>query len=49
MDASAEGIPVGRMGAVEEYKALATSRCSEQAAYVTGARIRIEGGMTRSA
>ncbi len=48
MDASAEGIPVARMGAVEEYGALATFRCSEQAAHVTGAH-RIEGGMTRSA
>ncbi len=37
MDASAEGIPVARMGAVEEYGALATFRCSEQAAHVTGA------------
>jgi 3-oxoacyl-[acyl-carrier protein] reductase len=41
-------IPVGRFGEPEEVGALAAFLCSQQAAYVTGTTVTIDGGMTRS-
>jgi 3-oxoacyl-[acyl-carrier protein] reductase len=41
------GIPVGRYGAVDEFGAVAAFLCSQQAGYVTGSAIRVDGGMTR--
>jgi NAD(P)-dependent dehydrogenase (short-subunit alcohol dehydrogenase family) len=39
-------IPVGRWGKVEEIGALATYLCSEQAGFITGTDILIDGGWT---
>jgi 3-oxoacyl-[acyl-carrier protein] reductase len=41
-------VPAGRLGAVEELAAVAVFLCSRQAAYVTGAAVRVDGGLTRS-
>ncbi|HBO12111.1 MAG TPA: 3-oxoacyl-ACP reductase [Halieaceae bacterium] len=38
-------IPLGRLGAPEEIAALVAFLCSEQAAYVTGETVHINGGM----
>lgn len=43
-----EDIPAGRLGTVEELGAVAAFLCSEQAAYVTGAALLVDGGLTRS-
>jgi 3-oxoacyl-[acyl-carrier protein] reductase len=37
-------IPAGRLGFAEEFGALAAFLCSEQAAFVTGAAIPVDGG-----
>lgn len=41
-------IPARRMGTVEELAALAAFLCSEQAGYITGQAIRVDGGSTFS-
>ncbi len=41
-------IPVGRYGKVEEIGALAAFAASQQASYITGAMLRVDGGITRS-
>jgi 3-oxoacyl-[acyl-carrier protein] reductase len=43
----AGSIPVGRLGRPEELGALVAFLASEQAAYITGATIQIDGGMYR--
>ena len=45
---SAEGIPLGRVGRPEELAAVATFLASEQASYVTGSTIAVDGGSVRS-
>ncbi|RWR29330.1 SDR family oxidoreductase [Sinirhodobacter populi] len=45
--ASRASIPMGRYGRVEEYAAVAAFLCSVPAGYVTGARIRCDGGLIR--
>lgn len=42
--ASEAAIPVGRYGTPEEFGDVAAFLCSERAAYVTGAQVRIDGG-----
>ena len=42
------GIPVGRLGTIREFGAVAAFLASPLAAYVTGSLIRIDGGLTRS-
>lgn len=44
----AETIPTGRYGTPEEFANMAVFLASERASYVTGAKIRIDGGATRS-
>lgn len=41
-------IPMGRYGRAEEVSSLVSYLASEDAAYVTGQNIRIDGGLTRS-
>jgi NAD(P)-dependent dehydrogenase (short-subunit alcohol dehydrogenase family) len=43
---AAKGVPVGRIGKAEEFAALATFLCSDQASYVTGTAINVDGGRT---
>jgi 3-oxoacyl-[acyl-carrier protein] reductase len=45
---AAEQVPAGRLGTVEEYAAVAVFLCSEQASYVTGTSIPVDGGLMRS-
>ncbi len=45
---TAQSIPVGRLGTVEEFGAVAAFLASPLAAYVTGSLIRIDGGLMRS-
>ena len=41
-------IPIGRYGTVEEFGAMAAFIASKQASYVTGAMLRVDGGIVRS-
>ena len=41
-------IPLGRYGTAEEFAAVAVFLASQQASYVTGATIRVDGGAIRS-
>lgn len=41
-------IPVGRYGSPEEFAAVAVFLASQQASYVTGSTIRVDGGMLRN-
>jgi len=43
-----EEVPAGRLGKPEEYGDLVAFVCSERAAYLTGAVIALDGGLTRS-
>jgi len=45
---SAEGIPLGRVGRAEEFGAVAAFLASEQASFITGAVIPVDGGQVRS-
>lgn len=45
---SAAGIPAGRYGRPEEFAAVAVFLASEPASYVTGSKIRVDGGAIRS-
>jgi len=40
-------IPVGRYGTPDEFGAMAAFLCSEQASYVTGTHVRVDGGLVR--
>lgn len=42
------GIPTGRYGRPEEFGNVAAFLCSEQASYVTGGVIRVDGGLIRA-
>jgi 3-oxoacyl-[acyl-carrier protein] reductase len=42
-------VPAGRLGAVEEFGAAAAFLCSEQAAYITGTTLLVDGGLTQGA
>ena len=46
--AVAAAIPMGRLGLPEEVGALCAYLCSQQAAYVTGQTITIDGGLSRA-
>ena len=43
-----QGIPAGRLGEPEELGALIAFLCSQQAGYITGTTVTIDGGMTRA-
>jgi 3-oxoacyl-[acyl-carrier protein] reductase len=46
--AAAEAVPVGRLGTVEEFAAVATFLASAPAAYVTGTAVLVDGGASRA-
>jgi 3-oxoacyl-[acyl-carrier protein] reductase len=41
-------IPIGRYGTPAEFAAAAIFLCSEQAAYITGSQVRVDGGLVAS-
>ncbi|HYP48938.1 MAG TPA: SDR family oxidoreductase, partial [Thermoleophilaceae bacterium] len=41
-------VPAGRLGSVEEITAAGAFLCSEQASYITGVALLVDGGLTRS-
>jgi 3-oxoacyl-[acyl-carrier protein] reductase len=41
-------VPAGRLGTVEELAAAAAFLCSQQASYITGTSLLVDGGLTRS-
>jgi 3-oxoacyl-[acyl-carrier protein] reductase len=41
-------VPAGRLGTAEELAAVAAFLCSQQASYLTGQSILVDGGLTRS-
>jgi 3-oxoacyl-[acyl-carrier protein] reductase len=43
-----DSIPAGRLGTVEELAAAAVFLCSQQASYITGTAVLVDGGLTRS-
>jgi 3-oxoacyl-[acyl-carrier protein] reductase len=43
-----ETVPAGRLGTPEECAAAAVFLCSEQASYITGTSLLVDGGLTRS-
>ncbi len=46
--ASAAAIPAGRYGRPEEFANVVAFLCSERASYVTGSRVRVDGGVIAS-
>ena len=44
----ARPIPAGRLGTVEELAAAAVFLCSQQAAYINGTALLVDGALTRS-
>jgi 3-oxoacyl-[acyl-carrier protein] reductase len=40
-----KGIPLGRTGRVEEVAAAIVFLCSDEAGYITGQTLRVNGGM----
>ena len=46
--ASAAAIPAGRYGRAEEFASMVVYLCSQQASYVTGSRLRVDGGAIRA-
>lgn len=46
--ASIATIPAGRLGTVEEFAAAAAFLCSQQAGYITGTMMRVDGGAAKS-
>jgi 3-oxoacyl-[acyl-carrier protein] reductase len=46
--AARDQVPAGRLGTVEEFAAAAAFLCSEQAAYITGTTLLVDGGLTVS-
>jgi 3-oxoacyl-[acyl-carrier protein] reductase len=42
-----KNIPMGRLGSIEEYGAICAFLCSQQAGYITGQTIAVDGGLLR--
>jgi 3-oxoacyl-[acyl-carrier protein] reductase len=47
-EAAKHEVPAARLGTVEELAAAAVFLCSAPASYITGERLRVDGGLTRS-
>jgi 3-oxoacyl-[acyl-carrier protein] reductase len=43
-----QGIPASRFGALGEFGAVAAFICSEQASYISGSIVRVDGGQTKT-
>ena len=43
-----DGIPAGRFGELTESGAVAAFICSQQASYVTGSIVQVDGGQTKT-
>ena len=43
-----QGIPAGRFGNLTEFGAVAAFICSEQASYISGSIVRVDGGQTKT-
>ena len=43
-----DGIPAGRFGELAEFGAIAAFICSQQASYMTGSIVRVDGGQTKT-
>jgi 3-oxoacyl-[acyl-carrier protein] reductase len=43
-----DNVPAGRLGSVEELAAAAVFLCSQQASYINGTALLVDGGLTRS-
>ena len=48
LEEKAREIPAGRLGEPDEIGATAAFLCSQQAAYITGATLTVDGGLTRA-
>jgi 3-oxoacyl-[acyl-carrier protein] reductase len=48
MEGAATDVPAGRLGNPDEYGDLVAFICSEQASFLTGTIIPLDGGMQRS-
>lgn len=46
-DVARQEIPAGRLGSVDEFAAAAAFLCSNQASYITGTTLVVDGGMMR--
>jgi 3-oxoacyl-[acyl-carrier protein] reductase len=46
--AAADQVPIGRLGTIDEIAAAAAFLCSEQASYVTGVALEVDGGLTQA-
>jgi NAD(P)-dependent dehydrogenase (short-subunit alcohol dehydrogenase family) len=44
--ANARGVPIGRVGTAEEIAAAITFLCSDDASYITGTQLVVDGGLT---
>jgi 3-oxoacyl-[acyl-carrier protein] reductase len=44
LDSVAQGIPAGVLGSAADFGAVVTFLCSEQARYVTGLQLHVDGG-----
>ncbi len=42
------GFPAARFGELTEFGAVAAFMCSEQASYMTGSIVRVDGGQTKT-
>jgi 3-oxoacyl-[acyl-carrier protein] reductase len=47
-EAARAQVPAGRLGTAEEFGAVSAFLCSEQAAYVTGTAVLVDGGLTQA-
>ena len=41
-------VPIGRLGTPDEFASIVTFLCSEQASYITGNSIHVDGGLIKS-
>ena len=46
--AMGKDVPIGRLGTPDEFASIVTFLCSEQASYITGNSIHVDGGLIKS-